>query len=436
MSKVILHVDMDAFFASIEQAVNPRLKNKPVIVGSRASRHSTVVAAASYEAKAFGVESGMSARSALRACPHAILVPADSAKYVYTSEEIHDLLKGYSPRVEMASIDEFYLDVTGFDAAALGREIREKIFRRFHITASVGIAPNRILAKMASKACKPDGLLLLAENEIPRFLETMPVERVPGIGPSIGAYLRSIGIRTCGQLKAIERNALVRRYGKIGLWLYDIARGRDVDVIGLVADPREQPKSVGHSYTLPRTVYRENVLNAWIRLLSEMVAARLRRYALEGKIVHLYVRQDDFANLLSRQKNFSVHTAEGEEIYGRCVTLLRRAQVVRLRARALGVSVSGIQKAQRNVLFEEDRKRRTITDTVDRVNGRFGEWTIYPAVLSLTRVRSFSEGDKSADHGPDQAALDRVTRQRTRAGNAFAERADRKTDCAADRDTE
>ena len=238
---------------------------------------------------------------------------------------------------------------------------------------------------MASKAQKPDGLVIVTEKEIPRFLENMPVEKIPGIGPRISRYLDSMGVATCGQLRKIKKSALAGRYGKYGLWLYEIARGRDSDFVTLYAEKGEPPKSVGHSYTLPRTVYRRDILRAWIRLLAEMVAVRLRRYELEGKITHFYMRQDAAFEWAARQKNFSAYTVNGEEIYARCMFILDTFDGKRLAVRALGVSVSALRRAQKNYLFEEDLKKRKIVQALDAVNDRFGEWTLYPAVLSLTR---------------------------------------------------
>jgi DNA polymerase-4 len=385
-SKIILHIDMDAFFASVEQAVNPAYKGKPLLVGSRGRKFHTVVAACSYEAKVFGIHSGMATKEALRLCPWAEFVPADSSKYVYTSDRIEELLKGYSDQMERASIDEFYLDLSpqGLKTAVhIAQEIKMRIKNTFFITASVGIAPAKIIAKMAAKAGKPDGLLVLEEKDVLSFLENLPVEKVPGIGAHLKGYLNDISVFTCGQLRRIDPVELVRRFGKVGLWMAQVSRGEDDEEVGYWQDEDLPPKSVSHSYTLGREIFRGEELEAWILMLSEMVAFRLRKERLESRVSSLYLRGGEAA--FSREKNFQSFTADPARIYERNLSILESFRLNNFPVRALGVCASALSPAQELYLFPADRKRRSLLCAVDSINQRLGDWSIYPAAISRVK---------------------------------------------------
>jgi DNA polymerase-4 len=250
MNRIILHIDMDAFFASVEQAINPALRGKPVLVGSRRKKHNTVVAACSYEAKKYGIESGMSSFEALARCPSAVFVPCDSSRYMYTSDRIAAMLRGCSDRMERASIDEFNLDMTGpggMEAAvSAAARIREHIRAEFHINGSAGIASSRTIAKIAAKAGKPDGLTAVPPGGSEAFLADRPVEKVPGIGTHLTQYLHEMCVFTIAELFAVSRERLCRRFGKTGLWMYQVIRGMDDDRIEfastrVVAEPEAAP---------------------------------------------------------------------------------------------------------------------------------------------------------------------------------------------------
>jgi DNA polymerase-4 len=378
---------MDAFFASVEQAANPNLKNKPIIVGSRNNKYRTVVAACSYEAKAFGVESGMSAKEAFRLCPQAIFVPADCAKYLYTAQKIFSLLQNFSPQVEMASIDEFYLDITGCEPIFGSREkiahlIKQNIYQHFGITCSIGIAPNKLTAKVASKMKKPDGLIIWEQKDISDIFKDMPVEKICGIGPKISSFLHRMSIFTCSQLAHTPKCLLVKRFGKYGLWLLKAARGEDSSSIDLSTQPKLPPKSVGHSYTLEKNINKMELIKVWIRLLCETIAVRLRKLNLEGSVVHLYLRKPDM-QWRSKQKKFSTPTFDGQCIYQRSLIILRNLLPKPVFIRALGVSVSSLVPANFINLFEQDQKRKDLLFALDQINDHFGEKTIYPAHLAV-----------------------------------------------------
>ncbi len=384
--RIILHIDMDAFFASVEQAANPRYRGKPLIVGSRGRKFHTVVAACSYEAKSLGIHSGMSTGAALRLCPWLDFVPADTAKYVYTSDRIEELLRDYSLRMERASIDEFYLDLSlsGLNAAVrTAEEIKSVIKERFFITASAGIAPAKIIAKVAAKARKPDGLLVLEEKDVLSFLEDLPVEKIPGIGPRLTDSLNNIAVFTCGQLRQVDPQILVNRFGKTGIWMAQVSRGQDSQEVSYWQDENAPPKSVSHSYTLEKEIFSREELEAWIRMLSEMVASRLRRDKLESRVSGLYLRENEA--VFSREKNFRFFTADPARIYQRNIFLLKSFRLDRFSVRALGVCASSLAPAEELYLFQAERKRGDLLAAIDKINQRQGEWSIYPAAISRVK---------------------------------------------------
>ncbi|MFA6355837.1 MAG: DNA polymerase IV [Candidatus Omnitrophota bacterium] len=392
MNRTVMHIDMDAFFASIEQASDPRLRGKPVIVGGRASKERTVVCAASYEAKRLGIDSAMSCAEAFRICPQAEFVAADTAKYIFTSRAIFDMLKPYSPHVEQASVDEFYLDMTDTEkfvgpVEAVAREIKGRIRSEFGITASVGISENRLFAKVASKLKKPDGLFVLERKDIAAVLKEMPVGKIAGIGRSLTEKLNGLGVFVFSDMAKFDRDFYYGEFGKTGLWLYAVSRGEDGPSLPSWHREDGPPKSVGHSYTLPYNAQNPELIRAWLRLLCEMVASRLRALGLEGRCLHVFLRQPDMG-FVSRQKRFQVPTSDGAEIFMRAESVINgrmRHGLKGFRMRALGVSASMLTPAGGSCLFESERKRMELIRSMDEINGKYGEWTVYPARVNGIR---------------------------------------------------
>lgn len=318
-----MHIDMDAFFASVEQQINPYLKGKPVIVGSRDKKYHTVVAAASYEAKAYGIHSGMSSYEALKICPHAEFVACDSAKYTFVSRRIFEILQDYSPYVEHSTIDEFDLGISGLEPhfgsfLELGGLIKKRIKDAFGLNCSIGIAPTWILAKLGTKIRKPDGLILINDANLDTLIQGLPVEKICGIGPALTNYLQGLGIITCDQLKAVPENVLIANFGRsTGQWLYQVLRTEVIlrPTNGEFSTPQNHPpmfvaentpKSIGHSYTLPRETTNRETIFAWLRMLSEMVAERMRKYGFTGQTVSIWVSSKNESFL--RQKTYSIPT--------------------------------------------------------------------------------------------------------------------------------
>jgi DNA polymerase IV len=363
---MILHIDMDAFFASIEQAINPRLKDKPLIVGSRGNKMHTVVCAASYAAKALGIHSGMPSREAFAICPSLEFVAADQAKYIWTSEQIFELLKGYDLPLNYASIDEFQLELAGYpDPLNLAKKIKEQIYANFNITASVGIAKNWLLAKLASKLNKPDGLTLIDDANFEQVLRQTPLDKLCGMAGKNGQVLMAKGMKSCWDLYLNLPEFFNENPGKFN------------------EDPGK-PKSVSHSYTLPRAKINPQVIQAWIRLLSEMVSTRLRQQNLVSATVHLWLNGPEIGNF-GAQKTHQTPTNDGYEIYQRAFKIMVKLACKNPRIRAIGVTCSSLSWGIYQPLLREEIRREGLIKALDRINNRFGEGAIYPAITVLTR---------------------------------------------------
>ena len=383
---MLLHIDMDAFFASVEQQVNPRLRNKPVIVGSRDKKYNTVVAAASYEAKAYGIRSGMSSYEALKICPHAEFVACDSAKYTHVSREIFELLQEFSPCVEHTTIDEFDLLLDGLEPIFgpfldIGKSIKKRIREAFGLSCSVGIAPTWILAKLGTKIRKPDGLILINEANLDTLILGLPVDKICGIGPALTAYLKVLGILTCDQLKAVSEKILIDNFGlSTGHWLYAILRtDENLTWQKGETDAGETPKSIGHSYTLPRETWDENVIYAWLRMLSEMVAERARKSHVWGHTTSLWLNSKNES--LLRQKTHLDPTNDGWEIFSRARAIFGQRKGRIQGVRAIGVTLSGLISDATPPLLTELKKREALLSAMDSINAKYGDWTLSPAIL-------------------------------------------------------
>ena len=367
---MILHIDMDAFFASIEQAINPRLKGKPLIVGARASKMQTVVCAASYPAKILGIHSGMPSRQAFAICPSCQFVVADQGKYIWTSEQIFELLKGYDLPLNYASIDEFQLDVSGYpDPLELAQKIRAQIYANFNITASVGVAKNWLLAKLASKLNKPDGISLINDANLEQVLRQTPLDKLCGMGGKTGQIFIAQGLKSCWDL-----------YLNLPAFFNETCESFSENP----GKFKEKPKSISHSYTLPKSEINPQVICAWIRLLSEMVATRLRQQNLVSSTVHLYLSGPEIENF-GAQKTYQSQTSDGYELYQRALRIMAKLAPKILRIRAIGVTCGNLSWGSYQPLFKEEIRREGLIKALDRINNRFGEGSIYPAITAFTR---------------------------------------------------
>lgn len=375
--KLIMHVDMNAFFASVEQRCNPHLRGKPIAVVGSSKR--TVVTTASYEARKFGVKTGMNKVEAKRACPSVIFVIGDNSKYIDASVRILEVLKSFSPMVEAYSIDEAFIDITGCltpfgSPEALARAVKERIREEVGLTCSIGIAPNKLLAKLASDMKKPGGLVIIDGKDVAEVLENLPVNELWGIGPRLTESLGMMGVKTCGQLGRFPESVLRERFGIIGERLKLMGQGVYSSEVVPIGEEAEA-KSIGHSTTLPKDVSDKETIKRYILKLSEMVGARAREHGLKGSKVCVTIRYPDFFTF-SRQRSLAGHTNDTRAIYSAAVGIIEGMRL-KTAVRLLGVSISGLAKGEGQMaLFEQDRKRERLLEAMDEVNRSFGDYTV------------------------------------------------------------
>jgi DNA polymerase-4 len=373
-----MHCDMNAFFASVEQQSNPALRGRPV--GVIGAAHRTIITTASYEARRYGVKTGMAKWEALQCCPDLVLVVGNNRKYTHTSTRIFAMMQDYTPLVEVFSIDEAFLDVTGSlalfgSAENIAYRLKARIRHHFGLTCSIGIAPNKLLAKLASEMQKPDGLTIIRPEETAEILERTPIQALCGIGRRMRHQLRQLGIETCGQLGRYPLEILHRKFGVVGEKLHGMGRG--IDEAPVVAEEHSAPvKTVGHSMTLPEDISRQEEINRYLLQLSEMVGRRARRYGVSGKTVHLAIRYADFDTSLGKQMTLPCHIDRSDEIYGavlRILASIRLEQPVRL----LGVRLANLRhQGSQLPLFREERRKAMATYAMDEVNNQYGDFKV------------------------------------------------------------
>jgi len=390
MAKTIVCVDMDAFFASVEQRDNPVLRGKPIAVTGAGER--TVITTSSYEARNYGVKTGMTVHRAKKLCPQIIFVTGDNRKYAQICKRLEDICLRFTPDIEIYSIDEVFLDITGshhlFSGPEnLARTLKDTIKNELGLICTVGIGPNILIAKLASDLAKPDGLRWIREDAAAFVLETLPVKKLWGIGSHTEEKLRDMGIATCGELGRANLSLLVKTFGILGERLKAMGNGileRPLEI----APP--EPKSIGHSITLPKDIWkREDILSCLLRL-AERVGKRARRYGHEGKKITLTVRYADFKTF-TKQATLPVYTNDTGEIYRFSIAILDRIRL-RTSIRLLGISLSCLGKdAGRMLLFQETgrEKKAALAKAVDTVNDKFGEHTI---TLASTITREKDHG--------------------------------------------
>ena len=392
-TRTILHVDLDAFFASVEQRDHPELRGKPVAVGLGGSNDRGVVSAASYEARKFGVHSAMPIRTARRLCPDCIFVPVDGAKYQRVSREVMAILRRFTPLVEPVSIDEAFLDVTGSralfgDGETIARLIKAAVRDELQLTISVGVASTKLVAKIGSDLRKPDGLVVVEPGTEAGFLAPLPISRLWGVGPSTAAALRDFGVTTIGDLAALDRSALVRRFGKHGASLVDRAHGVDPDPV----DDPDAAKSIGHEHTFDQDTSDPEVLERTLLAMAEGVSGRLRHAGLKAGTVTVKIRDAAF-NTVTRQRGLPESTDLTEPIW-RTALELARPETKGKRIRLLGVTASGFGVREQLGLFEAgDDRRRRVVEAADEVRERFGTRAITRARLLRTGLPAPFERD-------------------------------------------
>jgi DNA polymerase IV len=380
-ARAIAHVDMDAFYASVEQRDRPELRGQPVIVGADPKGRG-VVSACSYEARVFGVRSAMPISRAYRLCPHGVYLPVDMAKYARVSRQIMGLLGEFSPLVEPVSVDEAFVDLTGTDTLwgpppEGVRRIKVRIRAETGLTASAGLAANKFVAKVASDLKKPDGLVVVPPGGEAEFLAPLPIERLWGVGKATAKELQALGVTTIGQLQRLAPAVLVARLGPHGPDLLALAFGRDARAV----EPFSPPKSMGAETTFGRDCRDPATLQDTLRGQAERVARELRAEGLAACRVTLKLRWADFRTFT--RSHTGDPTQDGLEIYRRAATLLAREPLIQP-VRLIGVSASTFRveaHGQLPLLDPAVVRRERLARAVDRITGRFGTSAIVPARL-------------------------------------------------------
>lgn len=365
---------MDAFFASVEQKNNPFLMGKPIAVAGSGAR--TVIVTSSYEARKLGVKTGMNIYEAKKICPNIIIVRANTEKYTYTAGELSKIYSYFTPDVEVYSIDEAFLDITtthhlfgGVEKVALS--IKKAIKSTFGINCTIGIGHNILIAKLVSDISKPDGLRWVKPEDVAGLLEDMPVKKLWGIGYATAEKLESMGIMTCGELGRASASILRRRFGIIGETLKMTGLGLCERTV--IAD-EEEPKSIGHSMTLPCDISDKELIKAYILKLSEMVGRRARKYGYAGKTISLTIRYPDFETF-TRQTAFPHYTNQTHEIYRGVLSILSRIKI-KDKVRLIGVSISNLAEDSNQLsLFGGDDRLSFAARAMDAVNNRYGDFT-------------------------------------------------------------
>jgi DNA polymerase-4 len=380
----ILHVDMDAYYASVEQRDRAELRGRPVIVGGIGGRG--VVCAASYEARRFGVHSAMPIATARRLCPEGIFIPVRMQHYAQISRQIREIFLSFTPLVEPLSLDEAFLDVHGCEglfgpAADIARQIKQQIRADTGLIASVGVAPNKYLAKLASDFGKPDGFVVLAPDQIKEFLSPLPVSRIWGVGAKGEKRLHDMGLRTIGQIAALPQTALTDRWGELGRHIWQLANGIDERAVV----PDRDAKLVSTETTFAHDISDRGVLRAWLLDLVDHLATRLRQGGLWARTIDVKIRSSDFRTL-TRATTLAGATNLTNLIWQAAAALFERSLTRELLpVRLLGVGASKLtrQPIIQGNLFEENAQPRlsALDQAIDSIRTQFGAGSIQRGCL-------------------------------------------------------
>jgi DNA polymerase IV len=382
----VVHVDMDAFYAAVEQLDHPELRGRPVIVGAdpKAGRGRGVVSTASYEARIFGVHSALPISQAYRLCPQAVYLPVRMARYQEISERILAIFQRYTDVVEPVSIDEAFLDLSASTqlfgpVEDIARRIKHEILQQERLIASVGVAPNKFLAKLASDLSKPDGFLVLQASDVEAFLQDLPVSRLWGVGKKTTRQLEALGLRTIGQVAQWPQVQLTKQFGSLGTHIWQLAHGLDDRPVS----PHRRPKSIGAETTFSEDTEDREALGRTLLELAEKVGQRLRAHGYMATKVTLKYRDAEFVTL-SRTQALTEPTAVAIDLYHAASRLLSRMPSTMRKVRLLGIAASELTlvEQQQLSLFSDAAQRRLQAERAeDTIKARFGSQAITRAVL-------------------------------------------------------
>ena len=396
MKPAIMHVDMDAFYAAIEQRDNPELKGKPVIVGGTIESRG-VVSTASYEARKYGVHSAMAMTEAHRRCPDGVYLPVDMQKYRRVSRQLMEIFHRFTPDVEAISLDEAFLDLTGSQklfgpAEEIGMEIKRLIREELQLTASVGLSYNKFLAKLASDMDKPDGFYRILPEELEEKVWPLPIRRMMGVGGKTSQMLEQMGVTTIGQLAKVNTGLLEHLLGKQGVVMHQVANGID----GRRVEPVRESKSVGRETTFPQDICEQYLLETILFTLADDVCHTLRISGLKGKTVSIKIRYPDFRSI-TRAVTLEQYTSSFEPVFAAVQDLMQHNYKDGTAVRLIGVTVSNLKKDDQIVeqqdLFQDataQNRQNELNKVMDEINEKYGGNTVH-------RARKLTGWDKNRE---------------------------------------
>jgi DNA polymerase IV len=401
---MIIHVDMDAFYASVEIRDNPKLASLPVVVGGSPTGRG-VVAAASYEARKFGIHSAMPSSQAIRLCPKLVFIKPRMDHYAGISRQIRDVFHSFTDQVEPLSLDEAFMDVTGSEllfgsAETIAKAIKQRIKSEIGLTASAGVAPNKFLAKVASDLEKPDGLVIVSPSEIQEFLDPLPISRVWGIGKQTQKKFDSLGVKTIQQLRQLPMTTLRAMFGLNSEHFWKLSRGEDTRRVV----PDREAKSISHETTFYQDIDQIETLHAWMLELVDQVARRLRRYKIVGRTVQIKIRYSDFETI-TRSQTISEPTNTTQILVDVALELLHSSsQQIQRGIRLLGMGVSQLRESgyQQLSLFDDaDEQRAKKMDAMgDTIRDKFGNGALTRGTNLAHNIHLRPDPDKKAS--PDK----------------------------------
>lgn len=394
--RAILHIDMDAFYASIEQRDNPELVGKPVIIGGKVGRG--VVSTASYEARKYGVRSAMPISEAVRRCPDGIYIPPNIPKYRAVSEQIMNIFHRYTPDVEAISLDEAFVDVTGSQklfgsAEQIGRAIKQSIYEELQLTASVGLAYNKFLAKLASDLDKPDGFYIVMPEDLQEKIWPLSIRRMMGVGHKTADMLERIGVKTIGQLAVIDIGLLEHIFGKAGVQMHELANGIDARMVESV----REAKSFGRETTFPTDISDQYTLETVLFTLADDVCHSLRSHHVKGRTVSIKIRYPDFKSI-TRAITLEQYTSSFEPVYNTVKQLMEKHYTDGTPVRLIGVTVSNL-KQETEIIEQQDlfadqktvKKVDALNKVLDNLNDKYGSEIVHRARKINQKTGTFSE---------------------------------------------
>lgn len=398
---MILHIDMDAFFASVEQRDNPELKNKPVIICGNSER--AVVSTASYEARAFGIGSAMPVFQAKQRCDHLMIVPGNMKKYQADSRKIMEILSHFSPVMEQVSIDEAYVDISGCkrlfgSPEDMARTIKKDIYNQLSLTCSIGIAPIKFLSKIASDMNKPDGITIIEKSRVKDFIFSLPIQKIPGVGKTAMKQMKMLQIRTLGDINKYTLPVLTRKFGKMGQRLIELSKGMDLSKV----ETNYIRKSISTETTLAQDSSDFETIKKILLDRSQSVGRNLRKKNLICENVYIKLKFSDFSQITRSQK-LNDAICSSSAIFNEALTLYRKVQLKK-KIRLVGVGVTSLKDkhspVQMQLLQTPDKPKKqweSVDYAVDSISEKFGNNIVKKA--SLSRTKHVKKQDKGYDGG-------------------------------------